>query len=190
MKYLLSMKNSWKLGITALLTLQLGCSPRSGQSGSELVCNQGALGDQVCVDALGDGHFCASRGICEATGAGADAGTGSLQIVSSDPLANSIGPNFNASRDVVITFNEPIDPATVSHANITANGMGLGVAPIVPNDAASSVVITLPPSFVETTDYVLTIGTGLRDLEGNGLTADTVIPWTFTSPALLPDAGP
>lgn len=184
------MNNSWKLGVAALLTLQLGCSQSSGQSGSELACNQGALGDQDCVDALGDGHFCAARGMCEATSSSADAGTtDSLQIVTSDPLAGSTGLNFNASRDVVIIFNAPVDPATVSHASITANGTGLGIAPSVPSDATNSVVLTLPPSFVETTDYILTIGTGLLDLEGNGLAADAVIPWTLTSPDLLPDAG-
>ncbi len=186
------MKTSLKLGFAALLALQLACSPGNGQSGSELLCNQGAVGDQRCADMLGHGHVCASQGVCAPASSPPDAGAvedGTLEIVDSDPQDASIGPNFNATRVVRITFSQAIDPATVDAVTLTGNGVELVAPPAIAEDDSAALTLSLPPSFAETTDYALTFGTGLRTVTGDGLPAAVTLQWRLTAPHLIPDAG-
>ncbi|MBL4634874.1 MAG: hypothetical protein JKY56_13465 [Kofleriaceae bacterium] len=48
-----------------LLCLCFGaCSPEHGQSGSEISCQIGQIGDNLCQDSLGDNYFCGEQGVC------------------------------------------------------------------------------------------------------------------------------
>ncbi len=40
------------------------CSPEPGQSGSEISCQIGQIGDNLCQDSLGDNYFCGEQGVC------------------------------------------------------------------------------------------------------------------------------
>jgi hypothetical protein len=99
------------------------------------------------------------------------------------PAAGATG--VGVSTTVTATFSEPIDAASLTPASFTLTKQGAGspVAATVAYDAAERRATLSPAAALDTaTVYVATVksGTGgLRDTEGNPLSADET--WSFTT---------
>ena len=81
---------------------------------------------------------------------------------------------------VVATFDEPIDPETVTGTSFTLTGPG--GAPVAAAVSASGTTATLTPAapfLAPETAYTVTLTTGVSDVSGNALAADE--SWTFTT---------
>jgi hypothetical protein len=103
-------------------------------------------------------------------------------IANRTPAPNATG--VAAAADVVVTFNEALNPATVTAARLNiapaAGGAALA-ATITPN--AGNTVFTLNPSadLDPSVQYRVTVGAGITDTTGNPIAADQ--QWTFTTAA-------
>jgi hypothetical protein len=83
-----------------------------------------------------------------------------------DPRANSLPLNASPS----ITFSEPIDPTSLA-SNITLSNVATGnTVPARLHSEGSSVVIDPIDRLRADTQYSVTVGQGITDLAGNGLT--------------------
>jgi WD40 repeat protein len=103
--------------------------------------------------------------------------------------------NIGVTAAVTATFNEPVDPTTVSASTFVLQGSGISpVAAAVSYDAASRTATLSPTSSLALdTTYTATIKGGdtdprVKDLAGNALAAD--VSWTFTTIASDPCAAP
>lgn len=90
----------------------------------------------------------------------------------------------NTTANITATFNESIDPATVSGATFELRTSGgATVSAVVTYDTATNTAILNPDAtLASTTSYTATVkggSSGLRDSAGNPLGADYV--WTFTT---------
>jgi N-acetylneuraminic acid mutarotase/glucose/arabinose dehydrogenase len=86
------------------------------------------------------------------------------------------------SANVLATFSEAIDPATLSAGAFTLvkQSNGSAVAATVTYDAASNTAVLNPNAALDaTTLYVATVKAGLKDVAGNALASDKV--WSFTT---------
>jgi type IV pilus assembly protein PilY1 len=86
------------------------------------------------------------------------------------PAVSAVSPANGSTSvlpatDIVITFSEEMDPATISTANITVSG---GITGSVAYTAGSRVATFTPSGGLGlATDYTVTVGTGVKDLAGN-----------------------
>jgi len=71
------------------------------------------------------------------------------------------------ATDIVITFSEEMDPATITASNITVSG---GITGSVAYTSGSRIATFTPSGGLSlATDYTVTVGTGVKDLAGNAL---------------------
>jgi hypothetical protein len=115
-------------------------------------------------------------------------------ILPGAPLASALSPTNNAtnvavSTAVTATFNEAMDPTTITESTfLVSNATGS-----VTYDAAS-MTATFTPSvnLASSTTYTVTLTTGMKDLSGDSLASDyqwsfvTSCPTITLSPASLP----
>jgi hypothetical protein len=91
----------------------------------------------------------------------------------------------STTGNITATFNEPMDPASLSGASfeLRATGGGAAVSAAVTYDSATNTAILNPDAaLASTTSYTATVkggASGVRDSSGNALSADQV--WTFTT---------
>ena len=103
------------------------------------------------------------------------------------PADTATGVEIN--RKITATFNEAMDPATISGTSFTLTGPGgAPVAGTVTYAAAGATVTFTPASnLANNTTYTATVANTVTDLAGNALAAGPVPnPWTFTT-AAAPD---
>ena len=86
-----------------------------------------------------------------------------------------------AGGDVLLTFNAGVDAATLAAITVTADGVNVPVTPVLQANARQ-VLVSVGADFAASTDYVLTMGTGLEG-DGVALATDVVINWTTAAPA-------
>jgi hypothetical protein len=87
-------------------------------------------------------------------------------VTLSDPVDNAIGVAIGQA--VVITFSEPMDPATISSSSITLAQNGTMVAGEV-TYASPTATFTPAAQLLANTLYTATVTTGVRDLSGHAL---------------------
>lgn len=109
------------------------------------------------------------------TGSGAD--DTAPTVSSTDPGPDAM--DVFLSKRISITFSEPMDPLTITSANIT---LADGVTPVSGTLTYFGLTATFTPSGgqLETdTTYTATITTGVRDLAGNAMANN--VAWDFTT---------
>lgn len=125
------------------------------------------------------------------TTAGADA---TAPVVNSTDPANAAS-GVAISSTINVSFNEPMDPATITTANFMVTGPGgIPVMGTVAFDVSNNTAtftrhqhLTTPVDFHPTpvsyldpgTTYTVMLTTGARDMAGNPLASDLI--WTFTT---------
>jgi methionine-rich copper-binding protein CopC len=103
--------------------------------------------------------------------------------------------NVAVNTNITVTFNEPMDVATINSTNITLTPTagGAAVAATVTCNTPCTIATLDPtadlPSGMSGTSYTITVTTGVKDLAGNALAANstsafTTIPDT-TSPIVI-----
>jgi len=112
------------------------------------------------------------------TGAGAD--TAPPTVSSTSPDNNATGVAVNTA--VTATFNEPIDPATLTAASFLLKaGVDNVTGTVSLNSAGTIATFTLSAPLAGNTTYTATLTTAITDVAGNALAADHV--WSFTTAA-------
>jgi hypothetical protein len=111
-------------------------------------------------------------------------------VLTTDPA--NLATNVPLNQVVRVTFNEPMDPATIipaafSLAGPGAKGVSVAGKAAIPGtlsyDAATSTMSFVPTSLLaESTTYTGTVSVTVKDLNGNYLQVDYV--WTFTTGTL------
>ena len=102
------------------------------------------------------------------------------------PMVNSTDPVNNATdvllnKVVSLTFSEAMDPLTINNTTFTLKNGETTVTGIV-TKTATTATFTPSADLLPGTVYTATITTGVKDLTGNPLAANTV--WTFTTGVL------
>ena len=114
------------------------------------------------------------------TGAGADSTAPKVIVVNPADLATNVAVNSTVNA----TFDEAMDPLTISTANFSV----AGVTGLVSYNASSNVATLTPSSnLAANTTYTATVSTGAKDLAGNALALNKV--WSFTT-AVVPVVSP
>jgi hypothetical protein len=105
------------------------------------------------------------------------------------PTVSSTLPDNNATgvavgSTVTATFNEAIDPATVTTASFLLQAGGDNVAGVVALNGAGTIATFTPSApLQDNTAYTATLTTDITDVSGNPLEADYV--WSFTTGAAV-----
>ncbi len=108
------------------------------------------------------------------TGAGVDNTAPKITVVNPADLATNVAVNSTVNA----TFDEPMDPLTISTANFSV----AGITGLVTYNANSNVATLTPTSnLAPNTTYTATVTTGAKDLAGNALANNKV--WSFTTAA-------
>ena len=105
------------------------------------------------------------------------------------PVVIDRGPTPGAASvpqgsTVTVRFSEAMDPSTLTPATVTlapASGGAALAATVAVSSDGSSAVLDPSASLAPATAYRVTVGTGARDLAGNGLISAQT--WTFTTRA-------
>jgi hypothetical protein len=106
-------------------------------------------------------------------------------VISTNPANNATGVPIN--RAVTATFNEPVDPTTVSATTFTIAGPEGPVTGVVTYIVAGSIATFTPTAPLIPGLYTATITTGVMNPGGTPLAANYV--WTFTT-GIAPDTTP
>lgn len=109
-------------------------------------------------------------------------------VTTTSPLNGATGVAVGVSPTV--TFSEAMDQTTINGATVTLRNSGtLALIPATVSYNAATMTANLAPSasLSFSTSYTITVGTGAKDLAGNGLLADFTA--TFTTGA-APDLTP
>ncbi len=94
------------------------------------------------------------------------------------PAHESTGANINGT--ITATFNEPVDPATITTATFTVSTGGSDIAGIVTYDAPNKKAIFAPSAnLVNMGEYTATLTTGVKTIGGTAMSQDKI--WTFTT---------
>ena len=104
------------------------------------------------------------------------------------PTVSSTDPGLGAvdvflSKRISITFSEPMDPLTITSANIT---LADGATPVAGSLTYLGLTATFTPTgslLTTNTTYTATITTGVTDLAGNALASN--LEWGFTTIATV-----
>lgn len=100
-------------------------------------------------------------------------------VLTTDPanLATSVALN----KIITVTFNEKIDPATITQASITLTGTTAVLGTVTYSGTTATFTPTLP--LAVNTTYTGRVTTAVKDETGNALQADYV--WTFSTGTTL-----
>jgi hypothetical protein len=121
------------------------------------------------------------------TGAAPD--TTAPTVLSTVPVNAAVAVPLN--QEITAIFSEAMDPLTITTLTYTVTGPGL--TPVNGNVAYAGVTATFTPASLLTanTTYTATVTTDATDLAGVHLASGFAPnPWTFTTAAVLPPAGP
>ena len=92
------------------------------------------------------------------------------------------------STTIRVTFSEPMNPATINGTTVTLRPTS-SATPIAANvtwDAgANAAVLTPGAALTATTNYTITVTTGVRDVAGNALAAQFVSTFTTLTPDVV-----
>ncbi|MEO5602199.1 MAG: ice-binding family protein [Cyclobacteriaceae bacterium] len=108
------------------------------------------------------------------TGAAPD--TALPMVNATDPLNNATGIARN--KVIALTFNEAMDPLTITSSTFTLKQGANAVAGTV-SYSGMTAKFTSSSTLASNTAYTATITTGAKDLAGNALASNTV--WSFTT---------
>ena len=100
-------------------------------------------------------------------------------IVARSPSNGST--NIAVNSDATVTFSEPMNPSTIDSTNITLapTAGGPAIAAIVTYDAGTNTATLNPAAdLANNTSYTLTITTGVKDVAGNALAANSTSTFT------------
>jgi len=105
-------------------------------------------------------------------------------VISTNPANNATGVTIN--QKITATFNEAMDPTTITSSTFTVTGPGGVAVPGAVTYVVAGSIATFAPNaaLAPLTTYVATITTGAKDLAGNPLGSN--YPWTFTT-GVVPD---
>ena len=103
-------------------------------------------------------------------------------VVSTDPANLATGVPLN--KVITATFNENMNPVTITQASITLDGAAKGATPITGTVTYIDPTASFTPSIdlLPGTTYTGTVKATVKDLNGNRLQGDYV--WTFTTAAV------
>jgi hypothetical protein len=103
-------------------------------------------------------------------------------LTSSDPLNNETDVALN--KVITISFNEATDPSSINSSTLTLKHGTTSVTGIVTN---SGRIASFKPSAIlsSNTNYTLTVSTGVKDLAGNSLAANSMVIFTTGSSSRL-----
>jgi hypothetical protein len=97
------------------------------------------------------------------------------------------GTGFPTNGAVIVTFSEPMDPATLNMTTFTLAQGATAVAGMV-NPVGATAVFTPTVALTASTTYTATVTTGAKDVAGNALAA--TYTWTFTTGTALDATAP
>ena len=107
------------------------------------------------------------------TGVGPPEAAASLPHVTAVFSAANGGAQLSSSDQIVIVFDKPMDPATISGSTISVAAYGresgAKAGTITYYRETNRAVFAPSGSFVDSSAYVVTVTTGARDLKGNAL---------------------
>ncbi len=100
-------------------------------------------------------------------------------VLSTDPANGAT--NVALDKVITITFNEAMNPATITQASVTLQG----AAPVSGTVSYNGVTATFKPSanLAPNTTYTGKVSTAVKDVNGNALQVDYV--WTFSTGATI-----
>lgn len=113
-------------------------------------------------------------------------GTQAIAIDDVDIEDGSMNVSVDESGFFGVYFNANMDSSTLAAVTLTANGAPVLTPPAIQDDDKTTMLFSLPDPFLPNATYVLTVGTGLHDQYGQGLTQDAVITWTTGDAAVIP----
>ena len=99
-------------------------------------------------------------------------------VVSKSPAATAVDVDLNSV--ISVTFSENIDPLSISNSSISLSHAGIYVGGVVSLNGNVATFIPDQP-LAYSTEYTVTVYSGLLDLAGNALAQDEV--WSFTTVA-------
>ena len=108
-------------------------------------------------------------------------------IVSRNPSNGATSQAINTN--VTVTFSEPMDPATINTTTISLapTSGGSAVAATVSYDAATNTATLNPTAdLAYNTSYTLTVTTGVKDVAGNALAAQSTSSFTTMQDTVAP----
>lgn len=100
-------------------------------------------------------------------------------VESTTPVSNALAVTVN--NVVTITFNEEMDPATITQSSISLTGTSLVAGTVSYSGKTATFTPTSP--LAENTTYTGRVKTTVKDLMGNALQTDYV--WAFTTGLIL-----
>ena len=99
------------------------------------------------------------------------------EVVSTSPIDKATGVSL--SKVITVTFNEQMNPATITATSFTIHGLSPVAGTITYNDKTASFTPTNP--LTANVTYTGTIKTSVKDMMGNAIQKDYV--WTFSTDA-------
>ncbi len=108
-------------------------------------------------------------------------------IVSRSPTNGATSQAINTN--VVITFSEPMDPATLNTTTITLTPTGGGAAiagTVTPGAGNTTSTFDPTPELAYNTSYTVTVTTGVKDVAGNALAAQSTSTFTTILDTVAP----
>ena len=100
-------------------------------------------------------------------------------VESTTPLSNAIAVPVNSN--ITVTFNEEMDPTTITQSSITLTGSSIVAGTVTYSGKTASFKPT--SALAENTTYTGRVKTTVKDLKGNALQTDYV--WAFTTGLIL-----
>jgi hypothetical protein len=104
-------------------------------------------------------------------------------VVYISPVSGAAGVALDSA--VSASFSEAMNPATLTAATFTVNGVA-GVVSV--SGDSRSITFTPTSALAPNSSYIATVTTGARDVAGNGLAAD--VSWTFATGAAPDNTAP
>ena len=106
-------------------------------------------------------------------------------VISTDPANLATGVPLD--KIITATFNEPMNPVTITPASFTLQGAAKGTASEISGtltyDGTNATMSFMPTTKLTAGTYTATVKSSVKDLAGNSLQADYV--WTFSTGATL-----
>jgi hypothetical protein len=108
-------------------------------------------------------------------------------VVSTTPVDGTTGVALNGT--ISVTFSEAMDPATTTTTNFTVVQGSTPVTGTVTYDASSNTASFAPAGILSVgAAYTATVTTGVKDVSGNALAANTA--WSFTAGVAVDTTAP